>query len=153
MRYKNLLVRRATSTNNDSRQQSGIQAHKSSSSSTLTCNNFNANKCFRGEQCRYAHICFNCQQNHSTMSCSRPHNSSSSLQLSSSLKASATSFQHRICRPPLGLSAVAPASAYFSLSTPSPRFSAKLLAATSLLTVNALKRSAPSCPSSLVSPF
>ena len=31
-------------------------------------NNFNADKC-NYEQCRYAHVCFNCQQNHAVMTC------------------------------------------------------------------------------------
>ena len=34
----------------------------------MTYNNFNVGKCNYG-QCRYAHVCFNCQQNHAVMTC------------------------------------------------------------------------------------
>ena len=91
-RCLNLLVRRAAPTGNDSRQQASTQAPKSSSSSTLTCNNFNANKCSRGEQCKYAHVCSNCQQNHPAASCSKPHNHSSS-------NANTTPLGNRISKP------------------------------------------------------
>ena len=32
----------------------------------MICNNFNVGK-YNYEQCRYAYVCFNCQQNHTTM--------------------------------------------------------------------------------------
>lgn len=72
----NYLIRKMT---NDSKPQAGGHTTKSSApAATLSCNNFNAGKCPRsGEECKYAHICSNCQRNHSAMSCPKTHNSSS----------------------------------------------------------------------------
>lgn len=54
------------------------------------CRNFNEGRCTR-EQCRYSHICLNCQQNHPANTCQRPQTSASA--------ANTTPLGNRVSRP------------------------------------------------------
>ena len=59
---------------NEGVKSSPSTATKSASSGI--CRNFNEGKCTR-DQCRYSHICLNCQHNHPTNTCPKPHTTNS----------------------------------------------------------------------------
>ena len=65
-------------------------APKSFPSGLGICRNFNEGKCTR-EQCRYSHICLNCQQNHAANTCQKTSAAASATNL--------TPLGHRVSRP------------------------------------------------------
>ena len=82
------LVRKANMS--ETSKASANVATKSSSSSVGICRNFNEGRCAR-EQCKYSHICSNCQQNHPANTCQKASTAASATNL--------TPLGNRVSRP------------------------------------------------------